>query len=570
MKKLILILFLGSTSLVSFAQSTVQTIRIANATTVMAVDIPVGTMVVDVATKNLYIATAGVAKTFTITTGLAEDTPLFLLVNGSVSGFILPSLVNTAAVTAPVNGMIIYDLSSTCTKTYENNAWTDCLSSAGAGATSPVVSDCDVNGFAGTFINGVALSGTSFSVTITNNSFSTVVISMVSDDLVLSGVSGITVNAPTPASVTLTAGQSQLITYALSGTPESKGNLSGTWSKLSLTCTKTKVISNGDATFTLPQSATVVSILDGTAPVVDIQGIVDNGSNQLTVNVPYTAGQGSYDAYTSLVVTSEAGTGEAGDTNGFSLTYPAGTFNTTGAIPLTITVDGDGTFNAKKQLFGTIATIASIDFQVNGDSKGNVKLNIVGGLLNTNFMAVENGAKYAISGANANGMNTVVQEFGPAPYIGPFGAANSAYQAGGAFYYDNGTSKTRPTVKSAAAATTWYEPTNSDGAAYIIVDYGAQRIINTIYAHQTNADGRFTSIEVAVATSALDANDPGWTVVKPFVTDEVSCLFDSAGTKLRFPAAVTQFARYRFKNSGTCSASGYIEVFAIGTFLDFD
>ena len=84
MRKLILTLFLASASLVSFAQSTVKTIRVADATTALAVDIPVGTMVVDVVTKDLYIATAGVDNTFTITTALAEGTPLLLKVNGSV------------------------------------------------------------------------------------------------------------------------------------------------------------------------------------------------------------------------------------------------------------------------------------------------------------------------------------------------------------------------------------------------------------------------------------------------------------------------------------------------------
>ena len=84
MKKLILTLFLASASLVSFAQSTVKTIRVTDATTVMTVNLPVGTLVIDVATKDLYIATAGVLSTFTITTALAEGTPLLLKVNGSV------------------------------------------------------------------------------------------------------------------------------------------------------------------------------------------------------------------------------------------------------------------------------------------------------------------------------------------------------------------------------------------------------------------------------------------------------------------------------------------------------
>ena len=57
-------------------------------------------------------------------------------------------------------------------------------------------------------------------------------------DLVLSGTTGsVTVTSATPASVTLIAGQSQLLTYNLSGTPAA-GTLTATWSKLSLSCVK--------------------------------------------------------------------------------------------------------------------------------------------------------------------------------------------------------------------------------------------------------------------------------------------------------------------------------------------
>lgn len=44
----------------------------------------------------------------------------------SDSGFLFPRVANTAAVTAPVNGMIIYDVSSECFKGYQAGAWTPC------------------------------------------------------------------------------------------------------------------------------------------------------------------------------------------------------------------------------------------------------------------------------------------------------------------------------------------------------------------------------------------------------------------------------------------------------------
>ncbi|WP_438967070.1 hypothetical protein [Flavobacterium sp.] len=42
------------------------------------------------------------------------------------SGIVVPRVANTASITTPINGMIIYDLSSNCFKGYQNGAWSDC------------------------------------------------------------------------------------------------------------------------------------------------------------------------------------------------------------------------------------------------------------------------------------------------------------------------------------------------------------------------------------------------------------------------------------------------------------
>lgn len=42
---------------------------------------------------------------------------------------LLPRLTNTSSITSPTNGMMIYDSSSNCIKSYENGAWSSCLSS---------------------------------------------------------------------------------------------------------------------------------------------------------------------------------------------------------------------------------------------------------------------------------------------------------------------------------------------------------------------------------------------------------------------------------------------------------
>lgn len=420
---------------------------------------------------------------------------------------LLTRVANTAAVTSPVNGMIIYDISSACLKAYENNAWSSCLS--GGGAATTVAANCNANGFVGAYLNGFALSGASFSTTITNNGLSAAgPISFAASDLVLSGVSGLTVGTPTPTSATINPGASQLVTYPITGTPATADTLTGTWSKLTLTCSDTQDVSGltavlnnpnyctnaaingtyvsgaaftasntftvtitnnsgstinefpapatsnlaltwtgtgslsvasvtptgtynlangatrtftytlsgtptsvgtlttnwtysdltcqkvkniglGDATFTLPQRRYVVSVFDGT-PIVDIPGYIDNTANQFIINVPYTGGLGSYDAYTSSVVTGTAG--EGGDVNGFSISYPAGTFAANGTIPVTVTVDGDGSYSAKKQLFGVIETIVTIPFLSNGNYKGNIILDAVGGIPDRAFGQTINGA----------------------------------------------------------------------------------------------------------------------------------------------------------------------------------
>ena len=60
--------------------------------------------------------------------GIGTTTPQGALdVVSTNSGFILPRVANTTAVSSAVNGMLIYDLSTHCLKVYENGAWTNCL-----------------------------------------------------------------------------------------------------------------------------------------------------------------------------------------------------------------------------------------------------------------------------------------------------------------------------------------------------------------------------------------------------------------------------------------------------------
>ena len=321
--------------------------------------------------KNIFVGDDG-------SVGLGINSPQAVLdVVSSDSGVILPRVVNTAAVTTPINGTIIYDVSAECVKAFEGGSWSGCLSDVSSTALPTVVNDCSMNGISGAFVNGVALSGASFSVTVTNNSFSTATIAFQNSDVALSGVSGISVSSTSPASATLAAGQSVLVTYNLSGTPASVGTLNVDWTKIALSCSVNHTVSNGDATFTLPQTHSIFSMYLVGPPLIDMQGILDNGSNQVVINVPYTNGVGSYDAYTSTAVSVIGG---GGDANDITISYPAGTFSSSGTIPVTVTVDGDGSLNVPPQVDDTKTTYATLDLQVNGNSKGNVLLEAFGGI----------------------------------------------------------------------------------------------------------------------------------------------------------------------------------------------
>ncbi len=324
--------------------------------------------------------------------GVGTTTPdgsSVLDVSSTDKGVLFPRMttVQRDAVVNPAKGLTIYNLDEDCLQINSGSPSSADWSCVGGSSSVTIVNDCDINGFEGAYVNGIALTAPNkFSVTISNNSFNSSTIGFTTGDLVLSGISGLSVNSVSPASATIVSGGSQVVEYTLTGTPSSVGTLTGVWTKLGLNCTKTVnvVVVNGDATFTLPQTAIVLSTNDGT-PLVDIQGVVDNASNQLTVTIPYTSGVGTYNAYSGIYTPNTAGTAEGGDANSFRLTYPSGTFSASGSITATIEVDGDGSFNAQKQLFGIQETITALDFQVNGNSKGNVNLDVIGGIPDRHF-----------------------------------------------------------------------------------------------------------------------------------------------------------------------------------------
>jgi hypothetical protein len=167
-----------------------------------------------------------------------------LEVESTNRGFLPPRMtsVQMNAIVTPATGLIVYctDCSPVGLQHYNGTSWGQV---ANTNNNLPVVVlNCNANGFVGAYNEGIALTGAAFTVTITNNSFSSVgPVSFSVGDLVLSGVTGLSVASVSPSSTSLAVGASQVVTYTLSGTPSS-GTLTGIWTKVSLSCTKTQII----------------------------------------------------------------------------------------------------------------------------------------------------------------------------------------------------------------------------------------------------------------------------------------------------------------------------------------
>lgn len=258
-----------------------------------------------------------------------------------------------------VAGMTVYCTDCTDPGLYvsDGSSYAAVGGSGGGGAT--VAADCDTNGFVGSMIGGVALSGASFSVTITNNSFGDVTLAFQNSDVALSGtaVGSVTVSSTSPASSTLSAGGSTIVTYNLTGTPTA-GTLQADWSKVSLNCTKSRIVANGDATFTNAKNNKYIFSVNDAALPLDSQGTFISGT---TLNIPYTSGQGSYGSYTSPEAPIDAQYAEDGASDWtFSYSYTGATFSGSGDIVATLVTKKAGVdtdFPAKR-----VSDITTINF----------------------------------------------------------------------------------------------------------------------------------------------------------------------------------------------------------------
>ena len=89
--------------------------------------------------KKILLNAILIATSFTAFAqmGIGTTSPEGALdVVSSDSGVVLPRIANVAAVTTPVDGMMIYDLSSSCIRVYQNSAWSVCVGDTNPGVVS--------------------------------------------------------------------------------------------------------------------------------------------------------------------------------------------------------------------------------------------------------------------------------------------------------------------------------------------------------------------------------------------------------------------------------------------------
>ncbi|WP_449387902.1 fibrinogen-like YCDxxxxGGGW domain-containing protein [Chryseobacterium lineare] len=255
-------------------------------------------------------------------------------------GLIIPQLegdkIKTADTkyTPDLKGAIIYALSavaSPSTKTanitaegyyyFDGSVWQKLSNSS---VPAVVVTSSALNG---TYKVGTAMTASNtFTVTITNNSFSTATIAFSTSDLALSGVTGLSVASVSPASSTLIAGASVTVTYTLSGTAAACGTLTATWSKLTLISTKIATV--------IPNFNCSAGSWSSVLPEYRLNGLMNGTAYSGTYTLPYTAG-GSGCAYAGETLTQ----------SGLTLTLTAGNYSTSGNLTYTLSGTYTGSNN---------------------------------------------------------------------------------------------------------------------------------------------------------------------------------------------------------------------------------
>ncbi|MDY3318941.1 FISUMP domain-containing protein [Riemerella anatipestifer] len=305
------------------------------------------------------------------------------LPSGHTQGVLFPEFSTTerSTFTSPKKGTMIYNTDKNCVEIYQGvvsgvHQWT-CM--PGSNQTQSVA--VKAAGFEGSYVGGVAFtSANKAKFKLENNSFGNISSAFHDAITVHNGSASISAGncqwqklptggvAPCTSGslISLNSGESAMLWYTLSGTPET-GTLTANFNKLGAQADQSTAVGLGSATIISPKTEYVVSLTyNGT----ELQGKITNG---MTVKIPYTGGSGSYNA--AVATPTATAPGQGGDMNTVSLSIPSGNFLVSGDLVATLTVDGDGVYNVTKKAPGEQYDIATIPYSINGT---NYELKLVG------------------------------------------------------------------------------------------------------------------------------------------------------------------------------------------------
>lgn len=245
-------------------------------------------------------------------------------------------------------------------------------------------------GVEGEYIRGVALTNDNkVKFTLTNNSFYPVQGINLTSAVSITNANGQPVNVTATgqnlASVNIAGGEKITITYLLSGTPE-EDHLVATFDRINLVSAQN--IHIGKAQGTIKDK--VVYVFSHQYDGKTFQGKMNNGTNKISFQIPYSNGRGNFSAFTSSSITTASGLG--GDVNDISLHIPAGSLNGLGMITGEIEVKGDQEHLVRLLTPSSEYDIATIPATV-GDIRFQVKLVGTGGVKDKQYEA-NNGHKY--------------------------------------------------------------------------------------------------------------------------------------------------------------------------------
>lgn len=228
-------------------------------------------------------------------------------------GLVVTRVANTEAIAAPVNGMIIYDISTHCIKSYENGTWTGCWSNSpkldpSTNGTGTVSAYSCSTAAAGNLYVGIPVTGVTQAITAQVTQMGTYNISAISNGVIFNAV-GI-----------FTALGAQTIWLTATGTPITSGMhdfIPNTLPSCSFTRNITDLSTNGTAT----------------ATSYDCSG---SSSGTMTVGIPVS---NVTQTITAMISAPGAYTIATNTVNGITFSA-SGSFTNTGTQAITLTATG--------------------------------------------------------------------------------------------------------------------------------------------------------------------------------------------------------------------------------------